>query len=288
MRLGQHFLKSKKVIDKIIEAAEIKTGDIVLEIGPGMGALTEALLENSGEVIAVEKDKELFEFLQSKFRDAKNLQLVHGDILRIEEDYNFRAGCEPAGEPSRRLGEKSKKIDNLSQKGPVKNYKIVANIPYYITGAILKKFLSSEHQPKMMVLMVQKEVAQRITAQDGCESILSISVKAHGTPKIIGYIKKGHFSPPPKVDSAIIKIENISKNFFFDLKSDFDEKEIGFREKKFFNIIKKGFSQKRKMLKNNLRISGETLKKIGLSEKARAQELSLADWKKLYQSIELF
>ena len=99
MRLGQHFLKSKKVIDKIIEAAEIKTGDIVLEIGPGMGALTEALLENSGEVIAVEKDKELFEFLQSKFRDAKNLQLVHGDILRIRKIIIFERVVSPQANP---------------------------------------------------------------------------------------------------------------------------------------------------------------------------------------------
>ncbi len=248
-KLGQHFLKSEKIINQIVEAAEIKKDDVVLEIGPGRGILTEALLKNAGTVIAIEKDKDLFDFLQSKFRDAKNFELINDDILKINVS-RF-------------------KIQDL-------RFKIVANIPYYITGAILRKFLSSENQPSLMVLMVQKEVAQRIVAKPPQMSMLSLSVRAYGRPKIAGHVPKGHFSPPPKVDSAIIKIENISKDFFIKNK---------INEEKFFGFVSRGFSHKRKMLKNNLGISEDEIKKTGLSEKARAQELNLEDWEKLYHTI---
>ena len=254
MKLGQHFLKSKSIIDKIIEVAGLEKNDVVLEIGPGGGTLTEALIENSNAVIAVEKDGELFEFLKQKFENKKNLHLVHNDILKIEN---------------------SKLIENCKLK--IENFKVVANIPYYITGAILKKFLSGDCQPSTMVLMVQKEVAQRIVTKPPQMSILALSVQIYGNPKIVARVPKGHFSPPPKVDSAIIKISDISKKFF--------TAGVSIDEKKFFALVNQGFSHKRKMLKNNLQVSGEVLKKAGLSEKARAQELSLDDWKKLYHLL---
>lgn len=253
-KLGQHFLKSEKIVDKIIEAAEIKKSDVILEIGPGRGVLTEALLKKSKKVISIEKDEQLVEYLKEKFKDCKNLELIHDDILKI----------------------------NPFDKLRVKNYKVVANIPYYITGAILKKFLSNEYQPSLMVLMVQKEVAKRIVAKPPQMSVLSVSVQAYGQPKIISYVPKGHFSPPPKVDSAIIKIENISKDFFNQLSRLNLDSSI---EKAFFGMAKKGFSHKRKMLKNNLNISEETLKKCGISTKCRAQELGLEDWGKLYKQL---
>lgn len=252
VKLGQNFLKSKQVVNEIIDSAEISKSDIVLEIGPGKGILTEALLEHAKKVIAIEKDFELYNFLKEKFANQKNLELILGDILSFENN-----------------------------KSKIKNYKIVANIPYYITGAIIKKFLSSDNQPSLIVLMIQKEVAGRIVAKDnkpacrqGRESILSISVKAYGHPKIIKKVPAGCFSPTPKVDSAILKINNISKEFFKDI-----------QEEKFFKLVKKGFSQKRKMLKNNLGISSEFLEKIKMDPKVRAQKLSLEDWKKVLKQL---
>ena len=161
--LGQNFLTSKAVARDIIEAASLSTQDTVLEIGPGKGFLTEELLKKAGRVIAIEKDNRLIEHLQEKFAEEvenKKLVIVHGDVL----DFNI-AQCEL----------KSKK------------YTLVANIPYYITGQILRMFLESDLQPQKMILMVQKEVAQRIVARDNKESILSISVKAYGAPR---YVKR--------------------------------------------------------------------------------------------------
>ena len=263
-KLGQHFLKSKKIIEKIIDAAELSKNDTVLEVGPGKGILTEALLEKAGKVIAVEKDIELVRYLSDKFNDYKNLTLIHGDILKIP-------------------------ITDMQ-------YKIVANIPYYITSRFLRQFLTASprltdrqatagrsclpagRQPQLMVLMAQKEVAQRIIATPPQMSILSASVQAYAKPKIICNVSKRYFSPPPKVNSAIIKLENISKAFFTKNKID---------EEKFFALIKKGFGQKRKMLKNNLNVSSETLKNCQISEKARAQELSLENWVCIYRNIRI-
>src|SRR3989344_3231148 len=160
--LGQHFLKSRDALRKIIQAGEISRDDVILEIGPGKGILTTELLKYAGKVVAVEKDRELFEFLQGKFKtEVKNglLVLINDDIL-------------------------NSKIENLK----LKIYKLISNIPYNITGAILKKFLTERYQPKRMVLLVQKEVAERIVARDKKESILSISVKAYGEPKVIGKV----------------------------------------------------------------------------------------------------
>ena len=257
--LGQNFLTSKKIVEEIIKTADIEPNDVVLEVGPGKGILTEALVKKvhpvrngisngTGKVIAVEKDKRMVEFLQEKFKNNKNLKIIHGDILKITR-YPL----------------------------PVTRYKIVANIPYYITSRFLRTFLENPPigaQPSKMVLMVQKEVAERITS--GKESILSISVKIYGQPKIIKKVSAKYFSPQPKVDSAILLIDNISKDFCRDI-----------NEKKFFELVKKGFSSKRKMLKNNLKMSDtECWTKCGISEKARAEDLSPENWKCLYKTID--
>ena len=188
--LGQNFLKSKKALFAMIEAGKVSAGDIVLEIGPGQGALTEKLLETGADVIAIEKDDRLIAILEEKFAEAIQdgaLRLVHADVL--EEDIAA-------------LGLKNNK------------YKLIANIPYYITGQIFRKFLSGNIQPSKLVMMVQKEIADRIIARDGKESLLSLSVKAYGTPKKIMKVEKENFSPQPKVDSAILLVDNISKDFF--------------------------------------------------------------------------
>lgn len=254
--LGQNFLKSEPALRKIVEAGEIKRGDVVLEIGPGKGALTKKLLEYAGMVIAVEKDRELFELLKIKFEKevkANTLILVCEDILKFEIT-NYK----------------------LFLRQDLKSYKIIANIPYNITGAILKKFLTDEHQPEHMVLMVQNEVAKRIVARDKKESVLSISVKAYGEPRLVMKVPARYFSPAPKVDSAVIAISGISRKMF-------EEKKVS--EEKFWEIVKLGFAHKRKKLSGNLKSMDFTKKEAftPLRDK-RAEDLSLDDWIKLASS----
>jgi 16S rRNA (adenine1518-N6/adenine1519-N6)-dimethyltransferase len=242
--LGQNFLKSEAAKRKIAEAGEIKTGDTILEVGPGKGALTERLLKHGARVIAVEKDSGLVEFLKTKFEKevaSRALVLVEGDILEFDiADY---------------------------AAGP---YKIVANIPYNITGAILKKFLTSDNQPERMVLMLQHEVAQRIVARDGKESILSVSVKAYGEPRMLMKVPARYFSPAPKVDSTVIAIKNISRKFFEDNR---------LSEEKFWQIVKAGFAHKRKKLSSNLKtLLEDSPVLVEKLENKRAENLSLSDW----------
>jgi 16S rRNA (adenine1518-N6/adenine1519-N6)-dimethyltransferase len=240
--MGQNFLKSKQAIRDIVVAGEIAPGDVVLEIGPGKGVLTEALLNVGAKVIAVEKDDDLVALLSEKFEK----EIKNGSLVLENED-----------------------ILTFNKEQLTKNkYKIIANIPYNITGAILEKFLTAEIQPERMVLMVQKEVAQRIVARDGKESILSLSVKAFGEPKYIAKVPAKYFSPAPKVDSAILGIFNINRNNFKTI----DE------EKKFFEIVKTGFAHKRKLLRGNL---SKILTKEGLgtlAEKSRAEDIPIKDW----------
>ena len=247
----------------MIEAGEVTDTDTVLEVGPGKGALTEKLVAITKKVIAVEKDDRLIGFLQEKFAlEIKNgkLEIVHGDILN----------CPLA--PS------------LSNEGEG-SYKIIANIPYYITGFFLRKFLETSCQPERIVVMVQKEIAQRVVANKQAgqkESLLSMSVKAFGTPKMVMKVDKENFSPAPNVDSAILLISNISKKFFT---------ENNIPEQKFFEILHAGFAHKRKMLLGNLKEAlgmenlGQIFHQIGLSEKIRAEDLSLDQWSQLVKNL---
>jgi len=287
--LGQNFLKSEPALKKIIEVGEISPEDIILEIGPGKGALTKKLLEKSNHVVAVEKDKNLIEFLQEKFsEEIKNgkLILIEKDILKIEmseilRDIILRTLGRSVDDGQRKFSAENFCGDqnNISQ-----NFKIIANIPYNITGAILKKFLTEECQPSMMVLMVQHEVAKRIIAHDKKESILSISVKAYGNPKLGMKVPARYFSPAPKVDSAIISIKNISRNLFTSPQpSPYKGEGEYVNEKRFWEIIHAGFAHKRKKLSSNLKKilkSGEKTQKNHekLLENKRAEELSLSDW----------
>lgn len=252
--LGQHFLTSRTVVRDIVSASRLNKEDVVLEIGPGKGMLTETLLENSKKVIAIERDKELVVLLKEKFsREVadKKLELIEGDILTID-------------------------IDTLGvQSG---EFKVVANIPYYITGMILKKILSSDTGPKLMTLLIQNEVARRI-AKEKKESILSISVKAYGAPQYIKKVPARYFKPKPKVDSAILLIDNISKDFF---------KNIS--EETFFTLLKSGFAHKRKFLIKNVEQLFDAdienvFKKCNVSPKSRAENLSLDQWALLSKQL---
>lgn len=265
--LGQNFLQDEKILKKIADFARIEKKDTVVEVGPGEGSLTEFLLEKAKKVVAIEKDERLAELLREKFRKHildNRLEIVVGDIL----NYELR----------------------------IKNYALVGNIPYYITGALFKKFLESKNQPESITFVVQKEVAERIMAHDkkarpshkataGKESILSISVKAYGKPEYGGTIKAGSFIPAPKVDSAIIAVRNISKERFAPMLTVGVPavNKISQLEKRFFEILKKGFAHKRKLLMRNLETEDiEKLKKIfekcNIEKKARAEDLSVDDW----------
>ncbi len=261
--LGQHFLNSTHVLEQIISASHIQQGEQVLEIGPGTGVLTRALLNSGAQVIAVEKDQRAIGMLeQDFFTEIKNgsLKIISGDVL-YENTLNTET------------------ISNGS-------YALVANIPYYITGAILEKFLEHEPRPNRMVLLVQKEVAERICARDSKESILSVSVKAFGTPKIIAKVPPGAFTPPPTVDSAILSIENVSAKLFEASSSEHTSPESpkNVDISRFFRIVKAGFAHKRKFVTRNLEaiLSKEEVgiiwKKLGLNEKVRAEDMTVGEW----------
>lgn len=248
--LGQHWLRSERVARLIVKTAEIKSGETILEIGPGTGFLTKFLLETGGTVVAIEKDDRAILLLQEKFADeikTGKLKLIHADIL----DFNLT-------------------------KLNLEKYKLVANIPYYITGQIIRKFLSeADPQPEKMVLLVQDEVAKRIVGKNPStslrarESLLSISVKVYGNPKYVQKVPAKLFLPIPKVASAVLLIDKISKNNF---------KNKNISEEKFFEIVKSGFSSKRKMLRNHLNVSSEVFAKCGIDEKNRAENLTLENW----------
>lgn len=254
--LGQHFLTSTGAVDTIIDVADVVGDSVILEIGPGKGVLTEKLLFFGGKVISIEKDENLIPVLTEKFKKeikVGKFDLIEKDILDFDPETLRIYGTE---------------------------YKLIANIPYNITGKIIRKFLEASFQPERMVLMVQKEVAERIVAKDGKESILSISVKAYGTPRYIQTVKAGSFFPIPNVDSAILLVSDISKTSF-----------NGFSEEDFFKLVKAGFKSKRKKLSSNLsevvdkaKIK-ETFAKLGLDDNTRAEDISVEMWHKLAEGV---
>lgn len=256
---GQNFLFEQEIIDKIIKLAGIKKDEVILEVGPGLGVLTGELVKNSKKVIAVELDKKILEFLAAEYADeisAGRLTVASGDILKFNPvDYNLK---------------------NY-------NYRIVANLPYNITAVFLRRFLEQPTKPSEMILMVQKEVAQRLTARPGEMSLLSVSVQFYSEPEILFYVDKNCFWPIPQVDSAVIKLK---------LKTTLPEIDI----KSFFRVAKIGFSAKRKQLQNNLAAGfhqendkiKQILADLGLAEKVRAQDLSIEDWVKLTNKLSDF
>ena len=249
--LGQHFLNNKKILEELVRAAEISKKDVVLEVGPGLGSLTEILAEHAGKVIAIEKDRELVALLmkhKTLFKN-KNIKIIHGDILKPETWLS--------------------KVNASSFMLHASRFKIVANIPYYITSRFLRLFLTqTRFRSKLMVLMVQKEVAVRICAKPPHMNLLALSVQAYAKPEIIRGVSKSQFFPPPKVDSAIIKMTPYPRSPF-PLR-----KGKGVAEK-ILQLARLAFQQKRKMLR------GSIGKKITLPEKyqsKRPEELSLKDW----------
>jgi 16S rRNA (adenine1518-N6/adenine1519-N6)-dimethyltransferase len=287
-RLGQHFLKHSWAARSLAHALEVHSGETILEIGPGKGVLTRELLA-FGPVIAIEKDEALVELLKETFTEeirSGRLKLFAGDVRDVviaREPEKAMTGTRRGESASRGVPERTTSValrlrndvDGVDLSG---GYTLGANIPYYITGEIIRQFLTADAQPRTMALLIQKEVAQRITSKK--ESILSISVKAYGTPRIVDKVSRTQFSPPPSVDSAILAITNISKEFFSDIS-----------EEHFFDVVRAGFASKRKFVANNLSVAfdkgnvRDAMQAVGISEKARAEDISLPQWGELTRKL---
>lgn len=249
-RLGQHFLTDARALRQVVEAAELHSGDHVLEIGAGLGSLTVALARQAQQVVAVELDPRLIPPLQQVLQNQPQARIVQGDILDLEP------GELIGGQP----------------------YLVVANIPYNITSAVIRHLTEARQPPSRMVLTIQREVAERALGQPGSMSLLALSVQLFGSPSIAAILPPAAFYPRPAVDSAVLRIDRQEQpGLSPDLRS------------RLFALARAGFSQRRKMLKNSLAAGlgrspadmAAQLDRAGISPKARAQELSLADWIRL-------
>lgn len=252
--LGQHWLNDPKSLQLIVDSGEVGEQDVVVEIGPGHGALTRLLAGRAGKVIAIETDHQLVEILRREFPKSlynDRVEIVHRDIMK------FDLSTLPVG------------------------YKVVANIPYYLTSNLLRNLLEATNPPVLMSLLVQKEVANRICAKPGRMSVLALSVQYYAEPKITGTVAADKFEPVPEVDSAVLQIRRRASPAFRASKQ------------KLFRLVKAGFGERRKQLKNSLAGSlrqgdeqiADLLGKARIKQSARAQELSLDDWQKLYQTF---
>lgn len=247
--LGQNFVTNESVLNKIVAAAQLGPDDVVLEVGPGLGHLTRLLAQKAGRVIAVEVDGRLMSILCDQLSGYKNVELVKGDILEFALSSLFPL--------------------------PPSGYKVVANLPYYITSAVLRHFLEGEPSPTCMVVTVQHEVARRMTAQPGDMSLLAVSVQFYGRPRIVARIKAGAFYPRPDVNSAVVRI----------VRHPVPPVDVS-DEKAFFAIVKAGFAQRRKQLRNSLssglgRSPAEiaaVLEAVGVNPGRRPETLSLPEW----------
>ncbi|HYC79527.1 MAG TPA: 16S rRNA (adenine(1518)-N(6)/adenine(1519)-N(6))-dimethyltransferase RsmA [Candidatus Binatia bacterium] len=243
--MGQNFLVDEIALDDIVSAADLKKTDIVVEVGPGVGVLTQQLAQRAGQVISIEKDRTLLDVLDLNLKEYQNVKVINQDVLRVD------------------LGK--------LVKDP---YKVVANIPYYLTSHLFQFFLAQENKPQLMVLLVQKEVGERVTAKPGEMSLLAVSVQLFAKPVMLQIVDRNSFWPSPKVDSVILKLTP------HEIRPEIDD------EKLFFRIVKVGFAGKRKQLHNNLSNGLKLnttdvyslLETVKIDPKSRAQDLSLQDW----------
>jgi len=252
--LGQNFLVDGAALDRIVAAADLTPADTVLEIGPGLGALTRRLAQAAGRVIAVEIDWNLIPLLRHTLAGSPNVELVHGDILKLDL--------------SALVGESS--------------YKVVANLPYYITAAVIRRLLEAPARPSLLILTVQLEVAQRLIAGPGDMSLLAVSVQFYGAPAIATRIKAGSFYPAPRVESAVVRIDV------------HPQPPVAVRDvDRFFAVVRAGFGQKRKQLHNALQIGlslpaevvEAALGKAGIDPRRRAETLALEEWAALAEAL---
>lgn len=275
--LGQNFLVDESHLARIVDAAALTADDTVLEIGPGLGGLTKLLAQQAGRVVAVELDDRLIELLEAEFVDQPNVSIIHADILKtdvanlVSPDTNSgsAAGIE-------------QKVDNETVGGAKGDYKVVANLPYYITNAVLRHILEATHRPTTAVLMVQKEVAQRICAAPGKLSLLAVSIQFYARPTLIHHVPAGAFFPRPKVDSAVLQLDVFPQPVLADADP-----------QKFFRLVKAGFGQKRKQLLNSLSAGiglpkaeiASLMADAGIDAKRRAETLTIPEWGQIYDVL---
>lgn len=246
--LGQHFLTDKNVLEKMVETADLGKSDVVVEVGPGIGIMTKELAKRAKKVHAIEIDPKIAEILSTTCIKYPNLKIVRGDI----REFN------PKG---------------------IGKYKVVANLPYYITSHIIKKFLEEKNKPETITVLIQREVAERICAKPGRMSVLAVAVQFYGSPEIVELVSPMAFFPSPKVYSAILKIKVFKEPLFEDVDT-----------KTFFRLVKAGFGEKRKMLSNSMsgglgiekELAEKLLKGAGVEPMLRAERLSLDDWRRIY------
>ena len=262
-RLGQHFLVDETVLDDILSAAELNPGDVVIEVGPGLGVLTEALAKHGAKVIAVELDARLVGLLTKRLAVFPNVRIVHADILKVAPGQLLR--------------------ESLVTEELAGGYKIVANLPYYITSPLLSHFLEAKPRPSKMVVMVQKEVGETIAAAPGKMRLLSVKAQFYGKVVIVSHVPAKRFYPPPKVDSVVLRLDMYEHPPLIQSGvSDIDG---------FFDMVMHGFSAPRKQLRNSMAHSLEMqpnqvaalLGEVGIESKRRAETLSLEEWGKLWK-----
>lgn len=266
---GQHFLTDERILASIADAAEVKASDTILEIGPGLGHLTRILAHRARHVIAIEIDAELETQLQTDFTGVANVAFARGDFLDASpSDWITKYSMQPSEIASASVSD-------------VLSYKVVANLPYYITSAILRHLLEAEQKPQIIVVMVQREVAQRIVAQPPAMNLLAVSVQYYALPRIVRTIAAGAFYPPPKVDSAVVRL---------DMRAAPREHST---PSKFFEIVRAGFGERRKQLFNALRhglTNDETsivraLTRAHIAPVRRAETLALDEWLLLERAL---
>jgi 16S rRNA (adenine1518-N6/adenine1519-N6)-dimethyltransferase len=267
--LGQHFLVSEAHLQRIVEAAELTSDDVVLEIGPGLGTLTALLAAQAGHVVAVELDEELIPIFQRTLADRSNVTIVHGDILQLR--------------PSDLVSRSTLHVSRSESLRPQpETYKVVANLPYYITSAVLRHLLEAESPPHLMVLTMQREVGERICAAPPHMSLLAVSVQFYAKPELVHRIPAGAFYPRPKVDSAVVRLRRRPQPAVA-----VDDVES------FFRIVRAGFGQRRKQLRNALAHGlgqpaaevAASLERAGIEPSRRAQTLTLAEWGRVYRQL---
>lgn len=282
--LGQNFLADPVHLAKIVDAAGLTPADTVLEIGPGPGTLTHLLAEQAGRVIAVELDPHMVNLLKNEYGYLTNLTVVEADILQTDLSSLIRS-TEGAEERSTVNSQQSIVNDQEPISGsrpPSPAYKVVANLPYYITSAVIRHLLEATPQPERVVVTVQKEVAQRMVAKPGQMSLLAVSVQFYGQPTLVHHIPAGAFYPAPKVDSAVVRIDTFAQPAIAVADTDH-----------FFRVVKAGFGQKRKQLKNSLAAGlakpmpqvVEALNRANVDPTRRAETLSLEEWGRLAEVL---
>ncbi|MDY6918154.1 MAG: 16S rRNA (adenine(1518)-N(6)/adenine(1519)-N(6))-dimethyltransferase RsmA [Chloroflexota bacterium] len=254
--LGQHFLIDEQALRRIVAAAELMPADVVVEVGPGLGILTRELAAQAGTVVAIEVDSKLASALKEALPSPSSVVVINEDVLQVE--------------PVRLL--------ETARVAPDVRYKVVANLPYYVASAVVRHFLESTAKPCVMVVTVQKEVAQQMVAPVGRMSLLSVSVQLYGSPEIVAHVPASGFHPRPKVDSAVVRIRV------------YDEPLFHMNEAAFFRLVRGGFAAPRKQLHNSLALglgvppgdAASLLDRAGIGPKRRAGTLSLEEWHRVY------